>query len=329
MSPNPRLMTLGMFMIDEFSFTDEHGVPIERQSEEQIGGAGTYASVGARAWLHGSDIGMIVDRGIDWSASVQKALESYGTGIWIFRDNKGKLTTRALNAYRGDHRHFEYLAPRTQITPRDLVGMQDLPQILHFICSPKRASVITQEVEELFQSWCPTTVYEPIPDRCVPEELPNLIVVLPKISILSPNAEEAFSLLSMAVPVTRTNVEEAARRFVELGVGPSMTGAVVIRAGEHGSYTLSKDHEGQWIDAFWQDQTKVVDVTGAGNAFLGGLAAGLLLTNGDVYAAGFHGAVSASYAIEQGGLPRLQNGLWNGSDPYDRLRELQQRYNSV
>jgi sugar/nucleoside kinase (ribokinase family) len=55
--------------------------------------------------------------------------------------------------------------------------------------------------------------------------------------------------------------------------------AVVIRAGALGAcYTLtSTPGEVSWVPAFWgpSDGGKVVDVTGAGNSFLGGLCAGL------------------------------------------------------
>lgn len=79
---------------------------------------------------------------------------------------------------------------------------------------------------------------------------------------------------------------------------------MIIRSGELGAYVktrLDKD-KGVWVDAYWDEShsDKVVDVTGehtdqtklysvliirvlgAGNAFLGGLAAGLELTDGDI-----------------------------------------------
>jgi hypothetical protein len=94
---------------------------------------------------------------------------------------------------------FEYLTPRLRITPKDFEGNKlENSKIIHFICSPSRASAIMSEVKG---DWKPITVYEPIPvrsagcslltvfnldlqDRCVPEELPALKVVLPLISIL-------------------------------------------------------------------------------------------------------------------------------------------------
>jgi len=75
------------------------------------------------------------------------------------------------------------------------------PASVHFVCSPKRALQILSEIQEI-EGWNPTTIFEPIPvragfwlrevnrilnaeqDRCVPEELPSLKEVLPKINIL-------------------------------------------------------------------------------------------------------------------------------------------------
>lgn len=63
-----------------------------------------------------------------------------------------------LSQYR-----FEYLTPRLRLTPRDLDGTDlEQPEMLHFICSPARASDIISEVE-LVKGWAPITIFEPIP----------------------------------------------------------------------------------------------------------------------------------------------------------------------
>lgn len=121
----------------------------------------------------------------------------------------------------------------------------------------------------------------------------------------SPNAREALSLLSLPLTPTKALIEEAATEFLRIGVGIDGNGWVVIRSGELGAYVKNRVQDGIWVDAFWtsDDEGKVVDVTGmslkaghlafiecvlsgnlgAGNSFLGGLAAGLVLSNGDLY----------------------------------------------
>jgi sugar/nucleoside kinase (ribokinase family) len=88
-------------------------------------------------------------------------------------------------------------------------------------------------------------------------------------------------------------------------VGEFGKGYVIIRCGALGACIAAREKGYKWVDAFWtaQDNGKIVDVTGlfiataqshwhlitewfhkgAGNSFLGGLAAGLLLAKNDVY----------------------------------------------
>jgi len=170
---------------------------------------------------------------------------------------------------------------------------------------------------------------------CVPEELLALKNVLPSIDILSPNAEEALSLLSLPHPPVKQWVEHAAGIFLDMGVGNACNGCVIIRSGALGAYIATRAEGGRWVDAFWIDNAeKIVDVTGAGNSFLGGLAAGLLLADGDVYAAALYATVSASFIIEQEGLPNISlitvagNLIeeWNRDSPQRRLKELRTRH---
>jgi len=96
-------------------------------------------------------------------------------------------------------------------------------------------------------------------------------------------------------------IEKATDDFLDIGVGKEGSGWVVIRCGGLGAYVKSRATKGRWIEAFWteEDVDKVIDVTGtflrlvenlrpyhgegAGNSFLGGFAAGLRLSGGDVY----------------------------------------------
>lgn len=83
-----------------------------------------------------------------------------------------------------------------------------------------------------------------------------------------------------------------------------------------------------WLPAYHTSIDKVVDPTGGGNAFLGGLAVSLARGKGLETACAW-ASVAASFAIEQVGMPLLKsdNGkeLWNGSDVWERLRSFQER----
>ncbi|QRV91255.1 PfkB family carbohydrate kinase [Ceratobasidium sp. AG-Ba] len=351
-TPNPKhFVSLGLFILDEFEFPDTEGKPTGKTQPTQIGGGGTYAAIGARIWLPASDVGQLVDRGTDFPAWVQQELDHYGSDMWHFRDQASTQTTRAVNRYRGELRDFDYLTPRIRLTPKDLprTSLESARQI-HFVCSPTRASQIMHDADTYgAKNWEPFTIYEPIPFRCVPEELPSLKQILHRIDILSPNAEEALGLLSMdkAGENTPSVIEDAAAIFLSFGIGKNRSGHVVIRCGALGAYgaTLSNGGvDGWWIPAYWtaDDADAVVDVTGewnhklgAGNSFLGGLSAGLLLAGGNVQEAVLYATVSAGYTIEQTGLPKIEykrdegSGktieLWNGDLPQDRLTRLKSR----
>lgn len=92
----------------------------------------------------------------------------------------------------------------------------------------------------------------------------------------------------------------------------------------------------KWIPAVHQageaeEDNKVVDPTGGGNAFLGGLAIALARGRGIVEASCW-GAVAASFAIDQVGVPELEEEhmggreeTWNGVVVEERLSEFMGR----
>lgn len=91
----------------------------------------------------------------------------------------------------------------------------------------------------------------------------------------------------------------------------------------------------RWIPAYFSKKTqdRVVDPTGGGNTFLGGLAVALARGK-DMEEAATWGSVAASFAIEQVGVPALgfnEEGeeTWNGVKVSDRLSELQERIGMI
>ncbi|TQV96573.1 hypothetical protein V2A60_003039 [Cordyceps javanica] len=85
----------------------------------------------------------------------------------------------------------------------------------------------------------------------------------------------------------------------------------------------------KWIPAYHQDASSVVDPTGGGNTFLGGLSVALARDE-DIETAAVWGTVAASFAIEQVGPPSLGKDdsgeeTWNGVRPLARLQEFQER----
>ncbi|KIR69343.1 hypothetical protein I314_00453 [Cryptococcus bacillisporus CA1873] len=342
-----RVATLGMFIIDHFQVHDEEGNPVPTDEE-------AAAMVAARQFLPPTHCSLLIDKGDDFPERFVHDLKSLGNEMVWFRHREGR-TTRALNIYSGQrigegHQSFKYLSPQRQITPKDLVmppspfATPVPPEWIHVVCGVPRMFDIVDELELLKKQRHSSTglspiksrlVWEPLPFSCTPEELNNMISLSSRIAVFSPNLLELQSILSIqhsSTPI-HSHVEIAAQQFQTLLLNRSSDSqlpAIIVRAGELGAYTLSTSWTG-WVPAFWTkvDQSRIVDVTGGGNSFLGGLVAGLLISDGDIRTASIYASTAASFAIQQRGPPRLQqlNGeeRWNGEVVWDRLNEMARR----
>ncbi|WVF66282.1 hypothetical protein IAT40_001022 [Kwoniella sp. CBS 6097] len=371
-----RVSTLGMFIIDQYAVRDEQG-NLQPSEEESIGGGGIFAMTAARIFLPPTSCALLVDRGSDFPSEMAHVLEGLGDEMVWFRERQGK-TTRALNIYSGGkigegHQSFEYLTPRLNLLPHDLIAPPSpfakphLPEYIHVVTNTQRARLVIDEVRAisahgletviesqidaeisgLGKGWDAKLIWEPMPSSCNPSELETILDLAPSFHIISPNLLELQSILSIAPQPkpTKREAEEAAQKLYDLlqarypGTGKNpLAGppipSIIVRAGELGSYTFSEGWKG-WVPAYWREdeQDHVVDVTGGGNAFLGGLCAGLLISEGDIRTASIYASTAASFVIEQKGLPRLAQGqaqdgqteLCNGVNPWDRLRKLASR----
>lgn len=123
----------------------------------------------------------------------------------------------------------------------------------------------------------------------------------------------------------KKTVEYLGIKFLD-GLSSAQDKVLVIRASKYGTMIITlKSRAIHWVPAYWswwssEDQKHVVDVTGAGNAFCGGYAYGWVKTQGNAVESAYYAAVSASYAVEQMGMPSIKDGCWNhGPNPSQRL----------
>ncbi|KAL8278719.1 hypothetical protein RQP46_008788 [Phenoliferia psychrophenolica] len=303
-----KVTSLGLFILDTFEWRDPANASATTKREESVlGGGGTYAIVGARMWLPPTALGIVVDRGNDFPQAAQDELDKMGSQMWSFRQ-QDRPTTRALNLYTGEHRDFKYLNERNRLEPFDFPPALRSSSFLHFCCSPTRSLTIKSQ---LTPSWAPTSpalVFEPIPDRCVPAEMDSLLLILPHLAVFSPNHEEAWAFFGKSAEevnaMGKPGIEEVAQKFQDLGAKQD----VVIRSGALGAFALRNGQKGVW----------------------GGLMAGLELHPEDLVVATQMAAVSASFTIEQFGLPKFAVGqvgseTWSGGSPATRLAEMKAR----
>jgi sugar/nucleoside kinase (ribokinase family) len=230
---------------------------------------------------------------------------------------------------------FKYLTPKLRITAKDLSPELLTAKSFHLICAPARCIELVDGIKsrraELDHSLGePLFIWEPVPDLCVPAELENTIKALEHINVISPNHAELSDLFSEVGStesghVDRQVIESCSSKLLSsVSSGRASSLSVVVRSGKDGCYVASSSKKA-WLPAFHAPTPeKVVDPTGGGNGFLGGLAIGLVRT-GDVVEASKWGNVAASFMIEQVGVPVLETEegkeRWNGVVVEERMKE--------
>lgn len=331
-----------MFIIDEIEWLNGSRPP----KYNLIGGAGTYAVLGARlasspCQRHAKNISWIVDEGSDFPTDIKRSIESWNTDC-LLRLDQNRLTTRAWNGY-GDNefRSFKYLTPKKRLEVMDLTERQVLSKSFHMVCSPERCLDLYNRLDERRseiygtlgrKSETPVIVWEPIPDLCSPAELAKLQEATRDCAVVSPNAEELRMFFG---PEIIENEDDTA--LVERLMGWSTSNKretstiCIVREGADGSTGYRYDGPSNGIlvvhvPAYHTKdmQNLVVDPTGGGNTYLGALAIALtgILHDQPTYdvivahcnrtrpstltIAMIYATIAASFVLEQHGVPILK-----------------------
>ncbi|TLS29571.1 hypothetical protein PpBr36_01282 [Pyricularia pennisetigena] len=247
-------VTLGMLIIDEIEYA-----PPKPPVRNVLGGAGTYAALGARllspAPTQSKRVGWIVDRGSDFPPQVSSQIASWQTSAFV-RDDPSRLTTRGWNGYDDpsdpDRRAFRYVTPKKRLTPDDLAATH--PALLaaaavHICSGPARCREVVESLRTLRRAAMgdayrrALVVWEPVPDLCTVDELIELTKTLPLVDVCSPNHAELASLMGDSGPgagltpdgeVDTAAVERSCVQLMESM--PLARVAMVVRAGPSGCY---------------------------------------------------------------------------------------------
>lgn len=242
---------------------------------------------------------------------------------------------------------FRYTTPKLRLDAAALDGRLAGARAFHVISSPGRCCELVRGIAERRREEGggarAVLVWEPVPDLCVRSELGNLKAALAEVDVLSPNHGELCGFFGVQAEerggeVSVGNVERCCRELLDSGIGMDGRGAVVVRAGKDGCYVATRQGA-RWLPAYFgEQQDRVIDPTGGGNAFLGGFAVALVRCKDasslqSLTDAAMAGSVAASYAIEQVGMPTLEqpgeHEMWNGERVQDRLQRLRERVKSA
>jgi sugar/nucleoside kinase (ribokinase family) len=263
-----------------------------------LGGSASYFAVAARFFAPVSVVAVVgndfrpeerrvfTDRGIDVRGLEQKDGNTFRWHGRYHEDMNRRDTLKlSLNVFEGfspdllpDQRRCDYLF-LANISPELQTS------VLEQVMSPKLVAGDTM-------------------NHWIDERRDDLIAMLPRIDILTLNDEEARMLSG------ESNLVKAARAILKMG-----TRTVLIKRGEYGVLQFSK--EGMFaVPAYPLEE--VVDPTGAGDTFAGGMM-GFLARNGRINESALrtavvYGSVLASFVVEDFGLRRLERLTWEEID---------------
>jgi sugar/nucleoside kinase (ribokinase family) len=248
-----------------------------------VAGVGHDLPQPARDWLSSSGVDLTGVRVRDLpTPRAWQVLEADGRRTQVWR-----VEGRVIGAQLG--RTLERMPPAYRGARGFHLGIHPDEPDLRFIRELRDARPQTADER------MPLTSIEPFKPADRPPTDAAIRDLVSAADIFSPNLAEAKSLIGDGAP------EELARRLADAGAH-----IVTLRMGHEGSLVYDKE-----TDAVIQVPavpTTSVDATGAGNAYCGGFLAGYLAC-GDVLTAARYAAVTASFLVEQVGLPPITDGL--------------------
>ena len=361
-----------MLIIDDIRYPDG------TEYNDVVGGAGTYAALGCRLFLPKLSDSTVITHVIhhgedDFPTSVVKEIRDWETHALFDKATNG-YTNRGLNTYDDNGvRHFKHVhKPPNRVEVPDLQGKFGSQltngDIYHMICSPYRCVALCDMLKRCdCRSWkeigsSQIIIWEPNEGDCTPNNRESFQQALNYVDVFSPNLEELCSLYRRKIDLEDGEVgyqqlDSVCRDLLKSTNNASV--ALVIRLGDKGCYiqpplhekagsphhfAASEGREASHATRIPAYKIKdVVDVTGAGNAFLGGFAYGMYRVPlsskiTQLETAAICGTVAASFAIEQVGMPKLKhevlNGTgytetWNDARPLDRYMEHATNYLNI
>jgi len=282
----------------------------------QPGGNALYAAAGARLWSE--HIGLVSRVGSNYPSEWLADMDARGLDLRGVKVLPTPEDTRTFYAYLA-------LEERVDTDPAvhfARVGQSMPPELENYITSTEgqeeraRFGPLAVRPSEILQSYFHAQGFHLAPyDFVVHNTLPvylrrhgvQYVTCDPSVRYMQPafadgvkqlvHGLDAFLPSEMEAraffPEPLTDLWQAAEAFGAMGVK-----VVVLKLSAHGQYVYETDSKRKWhIPAY---PAKVVDVTGAGDAYCGGFLVGLAQTHDPVEAA-LRGSVSASIVIEGSG----------------------------
>ena len=261
-----------------------------------LGGAGVHAMAGARVWS--SSLGLIGSIGSDMGQDNIATLRNLNIDTSMLVPLQ-EHTTRAWQIFQPDGERIEVFRDKRNVVRLVSVKETSLSERyrnvkgVHLFFS-EAVDILIENIET-FRTISPKVriILEPSESQTARGKV-DLERVFPLIDVFSPNLLEAGR-------ITGCNEPEA----MIGGLFAMGAKAVALRMGGRGSLVAECGGDLFWIPA---TEGRLVDVTGAGNAYCGGLLVGLA-EGLSLAESALRGAVSASFAMEQFGVCPFDDGM--------------------
>ena len=257
-----------------------------------LGGSGSHAVVGMRTW-NDAPLGLVGYLGDDAPEPFVAHLQRLGVSPVGLVHRAGLPTPRAWQLFETDGKRTEvfrtslseFVANQVRFDELNAELKQSSGFHVQWGGSMKETTRLVRQLKMTNPS--AVVVFEPI-DDFLGLDRAAWAPLLRECDVFLPNLEEAATLTGKSSPADMATV------LLDWGAD-----RIVIRMAEQGIWVQDRRGNRWQIPAV---PTQVVDVTGAGNAFCGGLLAGLVEDLPFLETA-LRGLVGASFAIEQVGVP--------------------------
>ena len=283
-------VAVGTIIIDDIVTSDGRTLP------GILGGAATHAAAGMRVWA--DDVGLIGSVGDNLPAALWTALQQMRIDLRSVR-RWPQTTPRAWQIYdAGEHRTEIFQSPRSEFpvfapVPEQIAAYPDAQGFHLMTAELETVGGLCQAMRRVPGA---LILWEPAPWHLVTEQRTRVLDLIGSVDLVSPNAEECTAMLGPQPPARWIAT------FLDAGAQ-----LVSIRMGREGSLVRSRgDSAPQHVPAISLGPPK--DVTGAGNAYGGGLLVGYHRTH-SATEAGLHGAISAAITLQQLGVPTISEHI--------------------
>jgi sugar/nucleoside kinase (ribokinase family)/fructoselysine-6-P-deglycase FrlB-like protein len=257
------------------------------------GGNTLHAATGARIW--GVSVGVVARVGADFPTSALDQLSGAGVDTlglhrvvgttvrnWVIYEDDGRRSW----VYRTPPERGLEVAPRPEDLPAEWTAGQGGTRVVHVAAMPfPSAARIVQHVRVSGRAVVTLDTHE-----AWAVGRAEFLALARQVDVFLPSREELVAVVGYDDP------ERACRELLDEGVA-----GVVVKCGPEGVVLGRSNGQLARIAA---PEVDVVDVTGAGDSFCGGLAAGLVLGE-ELQVAAQRGAAAAGAAIGASGSLRL------------------------